>query len=140
MCGRNSAALPCHLSIDGTASIYCIFIYISGSTRSRNFIVSGSFQPPYARASFLLNKSFICCIVGTTGIKPRPPAQQASALSITPSPLGQIHWMFVEWKNSGGRRKCVSTHLNLTSVGLIVKPSHHDSFDLLAKKIEPGNC
>ena len=65
------------------------FIYISGRTRSCNFIVSGSFQLPYTRAPFHLNKSFHRCIAGTAGIKPGPPGQQASVLSITPLPFGQ---------------------------------------------------
>ena len=78
------------LSIDGVASIYLFyFINISGSARSRKFTVSGSFLPLYYWAFFHhLNKSFHCCIAGTAGIEPRPPAQQASALSITPLPLG----------------------------------------------------
>ena len=66
------------LSIDGAISIY--FIYISGSARSCNFRMSGYFQPPYIQASFHL-KTFHHCIAGTAGIEPRPPAQQASALS-----------------------------------------------------------
>ena len=40
------------LSIDGAASIY-LFLYISGITRSRNFILSGYFLPSYAQANHL---------------------------------------------------------------------------------------
>ena len=43
------------LAIDGVASIYFLFFYISGCTSSRDFIISGSFLPPYTRASFHLN-------------------------------------------------------------------------------------
>ena len=66
------------LSKDGVTSIY-LFFYISGIAKSRNFIVFGSFLPPYARANHLLEYSFYCCIEWTAGIEPQPPAQQASA-------------------------------------------------------------
>ena len=43
-------------SIDGAASNF-FYLHFSGSARSRNFIVSGSVLPPYARANiFHLNK------------------------------------------------------------------------------------
>ena len=43
------------------------------------------FLPPYAERE---NPSEYCTfLLPTAGIKPGPPAQQASALSITPSPL-----------------------------------------------------
>ena len=75
------------VSIDGAASIFYLYTSLEALDHA---IVSGSFLPPYAQASFHLNKSFHCCIAGSVRIKPRPPAQEASTLSITSLPLEQF--------------------------------------------------
>ena len=73
-------------SLDGVASIY--FHYI---IESLDDAISSCRVPPYhlrPKQSIHLNNAFNHVIAGTTGIEPRPSAQQASALSISPLPLG----------------------------------------------------
>ena len=83
------------------ASIYLFFPYISGIAWSRNCILSGSFQPPFAQAIHSFVKSFYRRV---EGIKPQPPAQQTSALSIT---RGNLKWKSRAVSNSQySRRPC----------------------------------
>ena len=70
-----------------TCKYYFFQLILRGDARSRKCIVPGSIfnLPPY-----VVKKSFwiaSCFALPTVGIKHRPPAQQASALSINPSPL-----------------------------------------------------
>ena len=63
-----------------------------GDARSRNFLVSGYIfgQPTTLCLEGEKNHLNIATVLLllTAGIRPGPPAQQASALSITPLPLG----------------------------------------------------
>ena len=76
-----------YVRIDGVAIIIIILLY--GEARSRKYLVPGSvffILPPYAE-----KPSEYCDLpMPTAGIEPGPPAQQATALSITPLHIGQI--------------------------------------------------
>ena len=73
--------------IDGMASIIFYVYYMEMLDHS--ILVSGSISfklPPYTERE--KPSEYCTLLLWTAGIKPGPPAQQASALSITPLPLG----------------------------------------------------
>ena len=83
----------CHTShlyyvhpIDGWLALLLLLQH--GDTRSRNFFMPGSIFSTYHLPPEKNHLNIaIYLLLPTAGIEPGPPAQQASALSITPLPL-----------------------------------------------------
>ena len=69
-----------------------VVFLINGDARSRNFSCLTPFfnLPLYAQKGEKTSEYSIFLLLPTAGIKPELPAQQASALSITPLPFGSL--------------------------------------------------
>ena len=69
-----------------------VVFLLNGDARSRNFSCLTPFfnLPLYAQKGEKTSNYSIFLLLPTAGIKPELPAQQASALSITPLPLGRL--------------------------------------------------
>ena len=74
------------------------YYHLNGDTRSCNFSCQDPFfkLPPYAEREKKPSENNNFLPLPTAGIKPGPPVQQASALSITSLPLGHTEYPLSE--------------------------------------------